>query len=162
MDARFMGTLTPYRDKDGTLLVADAEGNALRRIGQDGAVTTIIGKPGNGSPIAAGSDAQPLARPSELARLADGRLLVVEQRVKGLRAVDAKGRITALQVRKGEPMVEAPPLGATESAYVVDAPAPPSLPPSLRAESRQAAPVAPDESLLPDPSGIAVDAKGRI
>ena len=162
LDARFMGTLTPYRDKDGALLVADAEGNALRRIGQDGIVTTIIGKPGTANPMAAGGDAQQLTRPSELARLADGRLLVVEQRVKGLRAVDAKGRITALQLRKGEPMAEAPALGAGGSADIVVAPAPPS-PPSLPAESRQtAAPVAPEAPLLPDPSGIAVDAKGRI
>lgn len=163
LDARFMGTLTPYRDKDGALLVADAQGNALRRIGQDGLVTTVIGKSGTGDPMAAGSGAQQLMRPLELTRLADGRLLVAEQRAKGLRVVDAKGRISALQLRKGEPMAEAPPLGFSGSVDVVVAPTPPAPPPSLDADSRQlAAPVAPEEPLLPAPSGIAVDAKGRV
>ncbi|KRG68678.1 hypothetical protein ABB27_07170 [Stenotrophomonas terrae] len=161
-EARFVGPLELYRDKDGALLIVDTGDDAVRRLGQDGVVTTLVGS--RIAQIGEEGEAEStlLAQPSELLRLQDGRLLVIQKR-KGMQALDARGVSKPLQLKIGAPFEEKSSSGNSAMEGVVVAPSPPSFP-SLqsREQARAVEPEVRAEDSLPEPKGMALDAKGRI
>lgn len=162
-DARFFGPLELYRDRDGALLIVDVGDEAVRRLGQDGVVTTLVGSTAAQVRNAGEPESARLARPSELLRLQDGRLLVVQKQQKGLQTLDSRGVSKPLQLKVGAPFGAEPSWSNSATSGVVAAPSPPSFP-SLqpRGQASEVEPEVRAEALLPEPRGIAVDAKGRI
>jgi sugar lactone lactonase YvrE len=82
---------------DGSLLIADAGNNKIRRIAPTGVITTVAGSGGGGS----GGDAGPatsaqLNLPVDVAAVPQGGFFITEQGGNRVRHVDATGNITRL------------------------------------------------------------------
>ena len=84
---------------DGAVYVADGDGEAIRRVGLDGAVTTLAGSLGlsvnNNSIDGTGSSAS-FAWPRGLASAPDGSLYVIDNLTDAVRHVSLSGSVTSL------------------------------------------------------------------
>lgn len=164
--ARFMGNLSVYADVDGSVLIADGSASALRRLDRQGRVSTVAGTPGERGFIDGDRRKARLSYPAELARLPDGRWVMIEARGKGrsenapgLRTIDRQGNVRRLVLQAGTTIGPAP-VGheARIAAEALEAKLRGEVRREPKREVRELAP----ERLLPSPSGVAVDAKGRI
>jgi len=82
---------------DGTVLIADINNNAIRRVAPDGTISTVVG---NGA-AAFGGDGGPASAakirfPYDIAPLPGGGYLIVDQDNDRIRKVDAGGTITTV------------------------------------------------------------------
>jgi hypothetical protein len=82
---------------DGSLLIADAGNNKVRRVGLDGTIQTVAGSGGGGSGGDGGAaTAAQLNLPVDVAAVPGGGFFVAEQGGNRIRRVDASGKITRL------------------------------------------------------------------
>jgi len=80
--------------RDGSLLIADAGNNRIRRVAPNGTITTVAGGgPGGDGGLATAAQ---LDTPVDVAARPDGAFFVVEQGANRVRYVDASGRIATI------------------------------------------------------------------
>lgn len=82
---------------DGSLLIADINNNRIRRVGQDGVISTVVGDGsatfgGDGGPASAAK----VRFPYDIALLPSGGYLIVDQDNDRIRKVDANGFISTV------------------------------------------------------------------
>ena len=119
-------------DHDGSVVVADARNDAIRRISLDGTVTTIAGGNGRGSLDGPGDTAQ-FFNPADVAVDPEGAIYVADSGNNRIRKIAPDGAVTT--VAGGGPP-------ATRPSRVRDGPA--------------------SEALFSGPHGIAIDAEGNL
>ena len=95
--ARFDGPVGVAVGRDGTVWVADTYNDRIRRIGRDGAVTTVAG-----SGVPAGLDGTGTAAafdtPSAIVAARDGTLFVADTGNDAIRRIDQDGSVSTLAV----------------------------------------------------------------
>jgi sugar lactone lactonase YvrE len=84
-------------DEDGTIYVADADHNRIRRVGHDGVITTVAGDrtAGDGGDEGPATEAQ-LSRPAEATLGPDGSLFIADTENHRVRRVAPDGTITTV------------------------------------------------------------------
>jgi hypothetical protein len=84
-------------DEDGTIYVADADHNRIRRVGHDGVITTVAGDgtAGGGGDGRPATEAQ-LSRPAEATLGPDGSLFIADTENHRVRRVAPDGTITTV------------------------------------------------------------------
>lgn len=123
---------------DGSLVVADTGNHAIRRIAPDGTVTTLAGNGVPGYVDGAAADAR-FRGPLGIAVDADGRIIVADTYNDRIRAIDPDGSVRTIA---GGDDAEGVPATGPRSAGYVDGPA--------------------SIARFDTPTGVAVDAQGRI
>ncbi|MES2257622.1 MAG: NHL repeat-containing protein [Pseudomonadota bacterium] len=119
--ARFNGPVGVAVDKDDVVYVADTYNDVIRRIAQDGSVTTIAGSGTPGKVDGHALQAQ-FDTPCALALDADGALLVADTRNNAIRKLGLDGMVTTVvSAPEGErrPMLRRPlALARTHDGYL--------------------------------------------
>ena len=82
-------------DRDGSLVVADYAGRAIRRILPDGTVTTIAGGKGSGTRDGPGESAQ-FTGPSDVAIDPEGAIFVADSPAHSIRRIAPDGTVTTV------------------------------------------------------------------
>ena len=82
-------------DRDGSVIVADRENRAIRRVAPDGTVTTIAGGNGRGVRDGPAATAQ-FAGPTDVAVAADGTIYVADSYGHRIRKIAPDGTVTTL------------------------------------------------------------------
>lgn len=89
-------------DVDGTIFIADSANHCIRRLGRDGSVVTLIGKPGEAGSADGNQTAARLDSPAAVAVGGDGTLYIADTGNHTIRKF-AGGRLTLLAGMAGDP-----------------------------------------------------------
>ena len=136
--AEDIGGLGVAFDRDGSVIVADRQNRAIRRITPDGTVTTIAGGNGRGVRDGPGATAQ-FAGPTDVAIADDGTIYVADYYGHRIRKIAPDGMVTT--VAGGGP-IYGPPYGEGAWGDFRDGSA--------------------DEARFKFPHGIALDGRGNL